>query len=483
MTATSQLRLPALLTPVPQTLVRVANWAGAWVRSNAIALATVLVSTAVYTFFSIHNHAAFGTNAYDLGIFGQGLKGYADGTGPISQIKGPGFSLLGDHFSPITALLTPAYLVFRSVVVLLVAQAFLIALGSAPLVTWARRELGAWQATAVGFLFATSFGVSSAIGFDFHEVAFAVPMLSFSLSALSQGRFRTATLWALPLVLVKEDLGVTVAAIGAVLLLRRQWKLGGGLVVFGLAATALEVKVLIPLANPDSGYGYANQMNGFGLSAIIHQSPDVTGVKIATLVSTLSVGLFLATRSTLLLVAVPTFAWRFVGGNFGYWTTGYQYSLVLMPIIVAAVVEVLVRHRAQGAAGTRFIRWALLTSIAVGALVALTFPLGSMLRASYWKANPRVQAMQSAVELVPQGATVASTNHLIPHLTDKATVNMLWGPVASTGRPRWIVADLQDPWPDAPAQRQANLDAALKAGYTELFSQDDIVVLKETSIR
>jgi Predicted membrane protein (DUF2079) len=57
------------------------------------------------------------------------------------------------------------------------------------------------------------------IDFDFHELAFAVPLLAFSLSALVRGRTRAAAAWALPLVFVKEDQGFTVAAIGVVILI------------------------------------------------------------------------------------------------------------------------------------------------------------------------------------------------------------------------------------------------------------------------
>ena len=55
------------------------------------------------------------------------------------------------------------------------------------------------------------------VNFDFHEIAFAVPLLAFSLSALVRGRARATMWWALPLVLVKEDQGFTVAAIGALM--------------------------------------------------------------------------------------------------------------------------------------------------------------------------------------------------------------------------------------------------------------------------
>ena len=80
----------------------------------------------------------------------------------------------------------------------------------------------AWV-VAVSYGLAPGFG--ALIGFDFHEVALAVPLLAFSMAAMLRSDHRAAVLWALPLVLVKEDLGLTVAALGAVVFLRgsRRW--------------------------------------------------------------------------------------------------------------------------------------------------------------------------------------------------------------------------------------------------------------------
>src|SRR5260370_10939454 len=54
---------------------------------------------------------------------------------------------------------------------------------------------------------------------EFHEIAFAVPLLAFSLSALVRGHLKAAVLWALPLVFFKEDQVFTVAALGLYLAL------------------------------------------------------------------------------------------------------------------------------------------------------------------------------------------------------------------------------------------------------------------------
>ena len=55
------------------------------------------------------------------------------------------------------------------------------------------------------------------IEFDFHEIALAVPLIAFSLSALVRRRPAAAICWAAPLVFVEESQGFTVAAIGLLL--------------------------------------------------------------------------------------------------------------------------------------------------------------------------------------------------------------------------------------------------------------------------
>ena len=69
----------------------------------------------------------------------------------------------------------------------------------------------------IGAAYGLSWGLQQMIDFDFHEIAFAVPLLACSLSALLRGKVRAAAVWALPLVFVKEDQGFTVAAIGVVI--------------------------------------------------------------------------------------------------------------------------------------------------------------------------------------------------------------------------------------------------------------------------
>ena len=68
----------------------------------------------------------------------------------------------------------------------------------------------------MGVGYGLSWGVQKAVEFDFHEIAFAMPLLAFSLEAVLRKRWAAAMWWAVPLVFVKEDMGVTAAAIGVI---------------------------------------------------------------------------------------------------------------------------------------------------------------------------------------------------------------------------------------------------------------------------
>src|ERR1035437_9345945 len=182
-----------------------------WLIATAVA--------AVYIIISVFRYLRLDPTSWDLGIFTEYVKQYAHLRAPIVDVRGAGVNLLGDHFHPIVALLAPSFRVFPSPVTLLVAQALLAAVSVVPVSRAAAEKLGTGAGRAVGAAYGFSWGLQQMIDYDFHEIAFAVPLLACSLSALVCGRRRGAALWALPLVFVKEDQGFTVAAIGILIII------------------------------------------------------------------------------------------------------------------------------------------------------------------------------------------------------------------------------------------------------------------------
>ncbi len=379
-----------------------------------------------YAIVSVGRYRHLGQRSWDLGIFEQVIRSYAHLQAPVADLKGPGFNILGDHFSPVTALLAPLYRMFPSPVTLLVAQAALFALSAVPVTRAAVRLLGRARGLAIGVAYGLSWGLQQAVDFDFHEICFAVPVIAFSLEALLARRWRAALLWALPLLFVKEDLGMTVAAIAAVVALRarhdapRAARYAIGVAVLGVVAVAVTLLLVIPSFNNAGTYDYWNKVNESGGGGPL----DGLDTKLRTLGWLLvpTSGL-LALRSPLLLVALPTLGWRFVSSYPQYWGTDWHYSAVLMPVVALALVDALGLARQSPRAWLRSYVNHLPAAVAA-ASVALTtsLPLAAVTESETYRKPARVSAVERLLAQVPDGASVEANIAPISRLTSRCRV-------------------------------------------------------------
>ena len=283
--------------------------------------------------------------SWDLGIYTEYVKQLSLLRAPIVDVRGPGFNLLGDHFQIGLAVLAPFFRLYPSPATLLFFQALLTAVSVFPIMSAASLLLGRASGRLIGFAYGFSWGLQQMIDFDFHEIALAVPLLAFSLSALVRGRVRAAALWALPLVFVKEDQGFTVAAIGAFLVFDgvsawsrlsprlgpAQWRgsvvWGALLVGWGLFWSVFAITVIIPHFNPLHEYyywkdgGVVSRGHGFSVGSLIVQTAAGWPTKLQTVVLLLLPTAFAALGSPIALLALPSLLLRFVSTNTAYWGT------------------------------------------------------------------------------------------------------------------------------------------------------------------
>ena len=336
---------------------------------------------AVYLVISLFRYLQLDPSSWDLGIFTELVKQYAHLHAPVADVRGTGTNLLGDHFSPIIALIAPFFLAAPSAVTLLVAQAFLTAVSVLP-VTWAAAEkLGRRAGAAIGAAYGFSWGLQQMINFDFHEIAFAVPLLAFSLSALVRGRIRAAVAWALPLVFVKEDQGFTVAAIGVLMIIISLWPGGRGagertggpgratisgpaessrraailggelLIVWGIVWSVLAISVIIPHFNAAHHYQYWSDGGAlspgghFSVGGTVRQFFTSWPTKLQTTLMLLLPTVFIALWSPLALIALPSIVLRFLGTSSNFWGIQWHYNATVMPILFIAAVDAIARIR------------------------------------------------------------------------------------------------------------------------------------------
>ncbi|MER7671664.1 DUF2079 domain-containing protein [Kitasatospora sp. NPDC096128] len=481
-------RLRAVLPPLPLPLPR---------RPAVLTWGLAAGFAALYTCVAVNRHRRGLTKAFDLGIFEQAVRAYAHGRAPIVPLKAPGYDLLGDHFHPLLAALAPAYRAFPSPLTLVVAQALLMALAVVPLTRWAHEVAGPRVALLVGCATGASWGIVRAAADDFHEIAFAVPLLAFAATALGRRRPLAAALWSLPLLLVKEDLGLTVGAVGLLIAWqarqdRRAPLPGLALAVTGVLATAFTLLVVLPALNPNGGFDYWQQLDSGGGHSPLWALPLRLGwppIKWLLLFLLAATTGFLGLRSPLVLLCAPTLAWRLLSTNPHHWGVSYHYSAVLMPIVFAALVDAVRRARAKEAADTpskaaapRRIRRALAVTALVTAVTLPLYPLHEVVMPEAWRTSPRLTETQAMLRLIPDDATVAASNRLAAQLTSRTEATLVCQePVGDDPGPEWVAVDLQDPSVQSPCATAATarmLTVYQEHGYHRLIDRDGLLLLR-----
>lgn len=398
--------------------------------SRWIAAVWAVLCGAAYTTLALVRFRTFEPTSYDNAIFEQAIRGYAHLQAPIVPIKGPDFNLLGDHFSPIIALVAPAYRLFPAAQTLLVAQAVLIAISVYVITSLGLRRLGLWAGGGIAVAYGLSFGLQSAVTSNFHEVAFGAPLLALAGAAYVEHRHGRVVAWSLPLLLVKEDLGLTVALIGLALWLVGERRRGTVLAAAGAIGFLLVIIVVIPTINPDGAYAYTGNVGGDrGLLATVL---DDAGRKALTVVMTFAVAGFAALASPWALLVLPTFAWRFAGDNAFYWGTDFHYSILLMVIVAAAAIDAMDRHPP--------LRWAAVVAVVFTAAMQVSSPLGSLADPDTYDPPARADAANRVLSLVPEGASVDTDIGLMTHLVTDHDVTWIGTPGNAT--PDWVLLDL-----------------------------------------
>ena len=383
-----------------------------------------------YSVVSIYRHDRFASDAYDLGIFDQTIWGYSHFEIVRNTVKGVP-NLLGDHFHPALIAVAPAYWIWNDARVLLVVQAVLLAAASLPIFWWARPRLGVVGAAGMQLAFLGFWGVLAGVIFDFHELALAVPAISFGLYALLERRPRL--FWSMFVLgcLSKEDVALTFAAMGVyAAVVQRRGRFGLGVVALAGAWFAITIGAIVPaIAGRRYHYWDYPSLGPSWTSAPLAlasrpwrvlATPFDKLAKLETLGATFGAWLLLPLVSPVLMVAIPTVAERFLSGNPSFWSDRFQYSLPIAPILAFAAIDSLsrlrgARLRGLGAAGV----------LACGLVLSLAVirPLQGVFE--YMPAT-RAAAIDSCLDRIPPQAAVAASGALVPHLTHRRRIDPLF---------------------------------------------------------
>lgn len=401
-----------------------------------------------YALLALVNHYLFRTYAFDLGIFNQAAWDYAHLRVEASSVIRYN-NLLGDHFTLLQLLWGPLFWVFGSYTLLLVQIGVLLGGGYGAYRLHLLRTQGTQPGAALGLLvlFLSTWGIYSALAFDYHDNVVATMLLPWLLYWFEADRRGRATAVVVLMATSKENMALWLVfvALGLVLLhwrepARRRWALAvaaGAGVYFVVVAG-----VVIPALSGGLAYRYQHVYTALGstLGQILHTlltrpayvlgllftnhlaSPDGNYVKLElhTMVL-LSGGAALLRRPAYLLMLAPIYGQKLLADNVMYWGINYQYSIEFVPVLQAALSQWLApvapRRAAWLAAGAAVLGLAAtVVSMQVRVSPYYDKSAAQLFRSRHYHRDFDAGAVHRGLAVIPAAARVSATSPLVPHL-------------------------------------------------------------------
>jgi uncharacterized membrane protein len=425
-----------------------------WLAAGATALWVV-----AFCYFALVDHLTLGTRGHDLGIYDNlvwhTLHGDFLGT---SLVKGG--SHAAAHFDPLVAVF---YAALPRAETLLVLQAVWLASGALPLYLIAKRTLESeWFAFATVLAWLLAPALHGMALYDFHSLSLAGPLILWVVALVERPGWRLALAVAL-LLACREDMALLALGIALYAFLVGRTRTS---IALGAAAVAWLVTVKLAfmpdpsllMAKSDETYSYAS----FYKEMIPDPSEGARGLVLTMLSNPgYTLGVLLAPSKVLYyfkllwpLALLPLFSGhKRVLFVYGLLFTGlssrdavhsvhFQYSTVILPFLVAAVPDGLATVPgwpawARLGVEARRLRWALgfwlvalsvLMSLAYGAVFpngTFTAGFGGMRWAVADEEWARYRALREMIADIPADASVAATESLAPHVSNREVVR-LW---------------------------------------------------------
>jgi uncharacterized membrane protein len=509
-----------------KTIERLDSWLiQARSRANFLLVSLILSYTFFWCALTFLRHYYFHSQAYDLAIQDQVVWTTSQGHWFARSFEVT--NDLGDHVRPYLALLSVLYLAVPSPYVLLAFQSFVLALSAWPLYSLAWRK---FNSPATGLTIAFCALAYPPLGFlnrlEFHAEVIAVPLLIAAYERADANDLKNAGVFMGLALLGKENIGLSVSALGLVIAFcRKHWRFGFTWSVAGLAYSLIALFVIIPAfrgAPSDTLMRYQwlgstpFEMLWTVLSDPLFIVKNLGMVeRFLTLLQLLAPLAFIPLLSLpVLFPTVPTLIYNFLSAQ-PYQSGIYnQYMATVIPFTTVATVLGLQRLRRSASQDPDFRKGRLGSGHAIGFGVTLLLfaTLGSWIyenpvrghpyaselsrrriketgrqieqtdrkTVKSWLILPNDAAIREGLKHVPQGVYLLTAPNYAPHLSHRRQIQSIPRAPVSALAPdvEAIFLNLKDLRRRSCDDYLQNLQAAANAGFGVTFYRDGVIVIE-----
>ena len=477
-------------------------------KTHKLAWLITVVYGVIFCLISLINHYNFRTYGLDLGIYTHGIYSYSHLHWHqfTLGLEGEAFNHLGNHFSPIVALLSPFYFLFGTYT-LLILQVGAILFGGWGVYLFAKERLDGFQAELMLLLFFSMWGIYSALAYDWHANVMAAMFVPWFILFYERKDWKKAMVMFILVIICKENMAVWMAAIIVGLTVRDfflkptalNWKLSAGLfasaVVYFLVVQTLIMPALNTAGVSDHLGNYSHLGDGpagivktilskprhiFYLMFESLQNDPLTFMLKSQLhfMVLVSGGLALIYRPHYLIMLAPIYAQKLLSSNPSHWGVYSQYSIEFAPIIALAFVEWMQHFP--------FEKWKM--PLLIGTIAASTFfnwhptrPNTGFFQADHYRSGLNTKAIYEALELIPDDAVVSASNVIVPHIADREKIYLF--PVVKDADYLAILTHGRDLYPvDSTAFPMKILELKMNPENEVIHDENDLLIIKRKTI-
>ncbi len=414
-----------------------------WHTSLYVTMAVFCLFCLFVCFCTVAKYKAFAHGTFDFGIFCQMFEQMAKTGLPYTTVERSRYlSHFAVHFSPIYYLLLPGYMLFRSPVYLLCAQAVIVGLGMFPLRRICRTlGFSPLLATGAAALYALYPSMANGCFYDFHENKFLSVLLLYMISFVLEQRRIPAAVFALLVLCVKEDAFIYVAAVALWMLLsgRDRWFAVGTIAVsllwfvFACAMIRLSGGEIMSdrfanfTASADGGnlltavrtcfydIGYLIREVFSGAETEVYSELTYSGQKlefVLWLCAPLLFTPFAGKRSVQLVLLIPLLVVNLMPDWMYQFDIDFQYTYGTAALLL---VSALLTVSGWGPSGRRLFFCGAL-SLCMVFTVSAVYPKAQRSIARYYNNKAEYNATADALKSIPADASVTAYGYMMPHL-------------------------------------------------------------------
>lgn len=405
--------------------------------------AGALAFSVYFSVFTIGNHQALRTSAFDLGIEENLMWNAAHLQTPLFRTTPLGgvMTHLGFHQTWITYLIAPFYRLFPRAEFMLVLQALSVGFAAVPLYLLGKRSLGQWWGVLLALLFLAYGPLHGSILYDFHYQPIGNLLILSSLYCLLERKTVASIVFIALTLLLREDMSLLLGVFAAAMLLTGQRPvvaIGVG-VICAIHFVGLKLMIMPRFLGGQEGYVHQYRLlvpegsNSFGgIVKTVLGNPAFTlntlleREKLSYLLEILAPFALLPLRRPVgWLLVLPGFFFTLLATQYpALLSTAYQYTTYWTMFLFVGCVWALERMPADLRRG-----WALpllvggvLCSVHFGAIVKNQHVRGALdihrLGLSEVERMRYSQVASLAKQLPPDDSVVAS-ERLVPHVSNR----------------------------------------------------------------